>query len=89
MQLEDKVLDDVVDRLRKVEGQVAGIIRMIESERECAEVVTQMSAASKALERAGFRLLASGMRRCLADPKGAARDGYDEEVMERLFMKLA
>ncbi|HYN37020.1 MAG TPA: metal-sensitive transcriptional regulator [Actinomycetota bacterium] len=89
MQLEDKVLDDVVDRLRKVEGQVAGIIRMIESERECADVVTQMSAASKALERAGFRLLASGLRHCLADPKAAAKDGYDEAVMERLFMKLA
>lgn len=89
MQLEDKVLDDVLDRLRKVEGQVAGIIRMIESGRECADVVTQVSAASRALERAGFRLVASGLRHCLADPGGAAKDGYNEDVMERLFMKLA
>lgn len=89
MELEERVVGDVLDRLRKVEGQVAGIIRMIESGRGCSDVVTQISAASKALERAGFRLLASGLRHCLVDPKAAAKDGYDEDLMERLFMKLA
>ncbi|MBK5228780.1 MAG: metal-sensitive transcriptional regulator [Actinobacteria bacterium] len=89
MELDDKMLNDVIDRLRKVEGQVAGIIRMIESGRECSDVVTQMSAASKALDRAGFRLLANGLRQCVADPKTAAKDGYDEELLERLFLKLA
>lgn len=89
MELEEQVLDDVVGRLRKVEGQIGGIIRMIESGRECADVVTQISAASKALDRAGFRLLASGLRSCIADPEGSVIDGYDEATIEKLFLKLA
>lgn len=87
MELQGEVLDDVVGRLRKVEGQIGGIIRMIESDRECADVITQISAAAKALDRAGFRLLASGLRQCIVDPKSV--DGYDEEMLERLFLKLA
>ena len=83
------VLVDVIDRLRKVEGQVGGIIRMIESGRDCADVVTQLSAASRALDRAGFRLLASGLRQCIVDRDGSAARGYDEEAFERLFLKLA
>lgn len=89
MELDPKTLSDVTDRLRKVEGQIAGIVRMIESGRECADVVTQISAASKALDRAGFRLLASGLRDCIIDPKAAAKDGYDQDMLERLFLKLA
>lgn len=90
MEIEDKVLSDVVERLRKVEGQIGGIIRMIESGRECADVVTQMSAASRALDRAGFRLLASGLRQCIVDREGGSTErGYDEEAFERLFLKLA
>ncbi len=89
MKLQDTVLVDVVGRLRKVEGQIGGIIRMIESGRECTDVVTQISAAAKALDRAGFRILASGLRDCIADPKGAGEQGYDEELLERLFLKLA
>lgn len=89
MELDAKVLDDVVERLRKVEGQIGGIIRMIQSGRECADVVTQMSAASKALDRAGFRLLASGLRQCIVEREGGASSTYDEEAFERLFLKLA
>jgi len=57
MELDAKTLDDVVARLRRVEGQVGGVIKMIESGRECRDVVSQISAASKALDQAGFRLL--------------------------------
>lgn len=89
MELEDKVLEDVVGRLRKVEGQIGGIIRMIESGRDCSDVVTQISAAAKALDRAGFRILASGLRNCITDPASANKQGYDEELLERLFLKLA
>jgi CsoR family transcriptional regulator, copper-sensing transcriptional repressor len=89
VELDAKTLDDVVARLRKVEGQVAGIIRMVESGRECRDVVGQISAASTALDRAGFRLLASGLRHCLTDPAAAAASGYTQEELERLFTKLA
>lgn len=89
MEMDGRMLEDVVGRLRKVEGQIGGIVRMIESGRDCADVVTQISAASKALDRAGFRLLASGLRECIADSKAAGKQGYDEELFERLFLKLA
>jgi DNA-binding FrmR family transcriptional regulator len=80
---------DALARLRRIEGQVAGIARMIESGRECRDVVTQISAASKGLEQIGFRLLASGMRFCVEDESGAAEAGYSIEELERLFLKLA
>jgi DNA-binding FrmR family transcriptional regulator len=49
MNLPDVVIADAMTRLPRVEGQVAGVIKMIEAERECRDVVTQISAASKAL----------------------------------------
>ncbi len=89
MQIEEETSAQVVNRLRRVEGQLAGIIRMIESKRDCDEVVTQLAAASRALHRASFKIVASGMRQCL-DP--AAADGVpspDVERMEKLFLSLA
>ncbi|NIS35245.1 MAG: metal-sensitive transcriptional regulator, partial [Actinobacteria bacterium] len=53
-------------RLRRAEGQIRGIIGMIEQGRDCADVVTQMAAVSRALDRAGFRIIASGMQQCLS-----------------------
>ena len=64
MQLPDEVVDDVRKRLRRVAGQVQGVERMLEEGRECRDVVTQLSAASKALEQAGFRLVAAGLTYC-------------------------
>jgi len=89
MEFEAKTLEDVVARLRRVEGQVGGVIRMIESGRECRDVVSQISAASKALDQAGFRLLASGLRHCVTHPDAAEASGYSQDELERLFMKLA
>lgn len=89
MEFGERTLDEVVARLRRVEGQVGGIIKMIDSGRDCRDVVSQISAASKALEQAGFRLLASGLRHCVADPEAAREAGYTPEEFERLFMKLA
>jgi DNA-binding FrmR family transcriptional regulator len=66
MRLETAAADEVIRKLRRVEGQIAGIIRMLDEQRDCADVVTQLAAASRALDRAGFRLLASGMRQCAA-----------------------
>ena len=51
-------LGEVLDRLRRVQGQVGGVIRMIEDGRDCADVVTQLAAASRALDRAGFKIIA-------------------------------
>jgi DNA-binding FrmR family transcriptional regulator len=75
--------------LRRVAGQVQGVEKMLAEGRECREVVAQLSAASKALEQAGFKLVASGLQYCLAKPEEASASGYPLEAVERMFMKLA
>jgi CsoR family transcriptional regulator, copper-sensing transcriptional repressor len=81
-------LADVLGRLRRVQGQVGGIIRMIEEGRDCADVVTQLAAVSRALDRAGFKIIAVGMRQCMVDgDEGTRRINADE--LERLFLSLA
>jgi len=89
MQLEERVVDDVLARLRRIEGQVGGLIRMVESGRECRDVVRQVSAASRALDQVGFKVLACGLRVCARDEQAAQRAGYTEEELEKLFLQLA
>jgi DNA-binding FrmR family transcriptional regulator len=89
MQLPEDVVADVRKRLRRVAGQVQGVERMLDEGRECREVVAQLSAATKALEQAGFRLVASGLVYCLQNPEEAAADGYAIEEVQRMFMRLA
>ena len=86
MQIESTASGEVVKRLRRIEGQIGGIIRMLEEGRDCADIVTQMAAASKALDRAGFKLLATGMRQCLSAGDNAQ---MTSEQMEKLFLTLA
>jgi DNA-binding FrmR family transcriptional regulator len=74
-----------VRRLRRVEGQIAGVIRMLEDGRDCRDVVVQVAAVSRALDKAGFAIIASGLRECLAKPDSDR--GLDE--LERLFLSLA
>ena len=81
-------LADVVKRLRRIEGQIGGIVRMIEDGRDCSAVVTQLAAASKALSRAGFAVVATGMRHCSTDEDSGTRD-VDLRELERLFLSLA
>jgi DNA-binding FrmR family transcriptional regulator len=89
MELPEDVVDDVRKRLRRVAGQVQGVERMLEEGRECRDVVAQLSAATKALEQAGFKLVASGLAYCLEHPEQAAADGYAIDEVQRMFMKLA
>ena len=89
MEFSDDVITDLQRRLRRVEGQVRGIQTMLDEGRECRDVVTQVAAATKALEQVGFKLLAAGLTSCLADPERAEADGYPSAEVERLFLKLA
>ena len=88
MQFPPEVTDDLRKRLRRVEGQIRGIQAMLEDGRECRDVVTQMAAAGRALESAGFRLVAAGLAYCIEHPEDAAESGYDVDELERLFTKL-
>ena len=89
MQIPDEIVDDVRKRLRRAAGQVQAVERMLAEGRECREVVTQISAATKALEQAGFKLVAAGLTYCVEQPEAAEADGYALSDVERMFLKLA
>ena len=89
MDLPETTIDDLLKRLRRVEGQVRGIQQMLLDGRECRDVVTQLSAARKALDQAGFKLVASGLTYCIDNPQQAADEGYGIDEVQRMFMKLA
>ncbi len=89
MQLENtQVVGDVIKRLRRAEGQLAGVIRMLEAGRDCEDVVTQLAAVSRALDKAGFAIIATGLEQCIT----AGADGtaaVDRARLEKLFLSLA
>jgi len=72
--------DDTLKRLRRLEGQIRGLQKMVEEEAECRSIVTQLAAARGALDKVGFKLMASA----LSQPK----DETDADELERLFLKL-
>ena len=59
------------------------------SPKAVSDIVTQLSAATKALEQVGFRLIASGLTYCLQHPEEAAESGYPLDEVQRMFTKLA
>ncbi|MBM9506210.1 metal-sensitive transcriptional regulator [Actinacidiphila acididurans] len=88
MPVDEDSMQSVLNRLRRAQGQLAGVIAMIEAGRDCKDVVTQLAAVSRALDRAGFKIVASGMRQCMA----AADDTQppmSEAELEKLFLALA
>lgn len=80
-------LGAVTNRLRRAQGQLGGVLRMIEEGRDCQDVVTQLAAVSRALDRAGFAIIAAGLKQCLVESGGA--DTLDTKTMEKLFLSLA
>ncbi|MEU1696032.1 metal-sensitive transcriptional regulator [Streptomyces hirsutus] len=84
-------LKSVLNRLRRAQGQIAGIIRMIEEGRDCEDVITQLAAVSRALDRAGFAIIATGLQHCMADGAQAATGDRDQmrARLEKLFLSLA
>ena len=90
MRFPEEVNDDVLKRLRRLEGQIRGVQRMIEEGEDCRDIVTQLSACKSALDRVGYRLVGAGMRYCATVPAGAeGRADIDVEELEQLFMKLS
>lgn len=87
--LEPATVEDLQRRLRKVEGQVRGIQQLLADNRDCREVVTQITAANKALEQVGFLLVSAGLTWCLEDPGRSAAAGYELADIQKMFLKLA
>jgi CsoR family transcriptional regulator, copper-sensing transcriptional repressor len=74
--------DQLIARLRRIEGQVRGVQRMVEEDRYCIEVVTQISAIEGALEKVALGLLDSHTRHCVLGPESEAlRDERTEELV--------
>ena len=89
MELPEETVADLILRLRRVEGQVRGIQQMLTDGRDCRDVVTQMSAASKAIDQTGFLLVAAGLTWCLENPERSAEEGYEIGDVQKMFLKLA
>lgn len=83
-------LKSVLNRLKRAQGQIAGIIRMIEEGRDCEDVITQLAAVSRALDRAGFAIIATGLQQCMAEGEQPAADRNQMRArLEKLFLSLA
>lgn len=86
---ESEPRQQVLNRLRRARGQLNAVIDMIEQERSCREIVTQLAAVSKALDRAGFKIISENVRECIARDGEAGVDGVDLAELEKLFLSLA
>lgn len=85
MQLDSVELTPTLNRLKRAQGQLGAVVRMIEEGRDSTDIVTQLSAVSKALDRAGFAIIASGLEQCLTNPG----EDLDRRDLEKLFLSLA
>ncbi|MEV4673645.1 metal-sensitive transcriptional regulator [Actinomadura sp. NPDC049382] len=91
MELDKESLAGVAVRLRRAQGQIGGVIKMIEEGRDCADLINQLAAASRALDRAGFKIIATGLEQCAAreEDAGSQQAQLDRAQLERLFLTLA
>jgi DNA-binding FrmR family transcriptional regulator len=72
-------------RLKRARGQITGILTMLEENRDCGDVVTQLAAVSRALDKAGLALITAGLEKCFVIGESAAGD---RARLERLFLSL-
>ncbi|WP_018599288.1 metal-sensitive transcriptional regulator [Mycobacterium sp. 155] len=86
---DQEAITAILNRLRRAQGQLAGVISMIEQGRECKDVVTQLAAVSRALDRAGFKIVATGLRECVTTEHPDGSETLDVAELERLFLALA
>lgn len=79
----------VLNRLRRARGQLNAVIDMVEQERSCKDIVTQLAAVSKALDRAGFKIISENIQECVARDGEPDEDGVTLDELEKLFLSLA
>ena len=87
MDLEPTEIKAIITRMKRANGHLASVIRMMEEGSSCEDVLTQLAAVNKAISRAGYAIVATGLQNCLADGEGL--DGVDVKKMEKLFLALA
>lgn len=87
MQLEPHDMYAVINRAKRAHGHLGKVIAMMEQGAECEDVITQLSAVLKALERTGFQIVATGIQQCVT--AGDGPDSIDVKKLEKLFLGLA
>ena len=87
VELKPDEMTAIINRLRRAQGQIGGVLRMIEEGRDCQDVITQLAAVNRALDRAGFAIVATGLKQCLSESGG--QESVDLKTMEKLFLTLA
>lgn len=85
MEIPQQDLDAIRNRLSRAQGQLGGILRMLEEGRECTDVLTQLAAANSAISKAAFSLIASGIANCGQDAQG----DRDRAKLEKAFLALS
>lgn len=80
--------EQLIVRLRRVEGQVRGLIRMVDEDKTCDQILTQLLAARAALEQAGLRLIANAMDDCLPDQADTIQIQEARRHMRRILELL-
>jgi DNA-binding FrmR family transcriptional regulator len=86
LHLERDDIEPVANRLKRARGQIDGVLRMLEEGRDCGDIVTQLAAASKAIDRAGFALISAGLEQCIAGDEDATAA---RARLEKMFLSLA
>ena len=84
---DEEQIDLILKRIKRAHGQLGAVIRMLEEGRNCDEIVTQMSAVSKAVNTAAFTLLSTSLRECIVDDKNNSKEV--QEKLQKLFLSLA
>lgn len=92
MNMNDKRREEVMNRLRRIEGQVRGLQRMVEEDRYCGDILNQIASVQKALRAAGKTITRNHLETCVTDAlrdgdHDAAEETYDE-VMELLYRQI-
>lgn len=85
MQIPESEATEIRNRLARAQGQLGGVLRMLDEGRDCGDVITQLAAAQAAVSRAAFKLLSSGIAAC---ESGSAGDG-DRHRLEKAFLALS
>lgn len=78
----------IINRLKRLEGQIRGLQTMIESEKDCEAVLTQIMAAKSALNQVGLHIIGYSMKTCLLDDEDKSRDELIDEAI-KVFLKYS
>ncbi|MGV9189385.1 metal-sensitive transcriptional regulator [Arcanobacterium canis] len=84
MKLDPSNIASSITRLKRARGQLDAVIAMLENGDECEKALTQLAAVSKAVDRAGYLVISTGLKQCIA-----SGNEVDEEKLSKLFLSLA